>query len=104
MTASVAWRLWFMEKEFDLVPALKAGLSAARVLRESGHGMVGDLGQDGAEVELRIEAFDSCPSEFLLDFYSRIPAQIAKQLPVGGRQLYQKAGRLTVKPSDCLSA
>src|ERR1019366_8871397 len=30
---------WFMEKEFDLVPALKAGLSAARVLRESGHGL-----------------------------------------------------------------
>jgi hypothetical protein len=39
MTASVVWRLWFMEKEFDLVPALKAGLSGARVLRECGHGL-----------------------------------------------------------------
>ena len=39
MTASVVWRLWFMEKEFDLIPALKAGLSAARVLRECGHGL-----------------------------------------------------------------
>jgi hypothetical protein len=38
MTASVVWRLWFGEQELDLVPALKAGLSAARVLRECGHG------------------------------------------------------------------
>jgi hypothetical protein len=40
MTASVVWRLWFDGEKPDLVPALKAGLSAARVLRECGHGLV----------------------------------------------------------------
>jgi hypothetical protein len=39
MTASMVWRLWFDGKEPDLVSALKAGLSAARVLRECGHGL-----------------------------------------------------------------
>ncbi len=41
MTASIAWRLWYEQKEVDLLPALRAGLSAARVLRESGHGLAG---------------------------------------------------------------
>ncbi len=39
MTASVVWRLWFDGEKTDMVPALKAGLSAARVLRECGHGL-----------------------------------------------------------------
>jgi hypothetical protein len=39
MTASIAWRLWYEGKTPNLIPALKAGLSAARVLRECGHGL-----------------------------------------------------------------
>jgi hypothetical protein len=40
MTASLAWRLWYAKRgeAVDLVPALAAGLSAARVLRSEGHG------------------------------------------------------------------
>jgi hypothetical protein len=40
MTASLAWRLWYAipGETADLVPALQAGLSAARVLRSEGHG------------------------------------------------------------------
>ena len=39
MAASIAWRLWYDGENPDLIPALKAGLSAARVLRECGHGL-----------------------------------------------------------------
>ena len=40
MTASLAWRLWYAKpgRAVDLIPALQAGLSTARVLRSEGHG------------------------------------------------------------------
>jgi hypothetical protein len=43
MTASIAWRLWYGDDKTapDLTPALKAGLSASRLLRETGHGLAG---------------------------------------------------------------
>jgi len=42
VTTALAWHLTRDARQFDLVPALKAGLSATRFLREYGHGPVTD--------------------------------------------------------------
>jgi hypothetical protein len=79
MAASIAWRLWQTnpndEPEPNLLPAMRAGLSACRILREQGNGKASEDGDASRQVEPAGYPFDLLAAELQKPIFTKKPAQ-----------------------------